>query len=465
MLTIFDGDRSMNRRELLRIGTLGLGGSGLLGLPELLSATENGFTTGKSVIFLFQQGGPSQQEMYDPKPDGPASSRTMTGTVSTSIPGVHFGEYLPKLAGMAHKLSVVRSYQTNNAGHNIRPLVGPESKEANIGAHYARLVGSMNPETLVPTNMVLFPQAVDETVTKGSARGNLASTGEYSSRFTPFIPGTGGQLQKDLELALPRERFLEDRKALLAKLDDLSRKMDSDAGIGAMSELQAQATQVLLSGGISKALDLGEEDPRVVARFDTSKFATMKKWQHKKRGQAGLYHGHNATLGKLLLQARRLCEAGCGFVTVHASYAGVWDFHADGNNLSPREGMEALGPAFDHAVAALIEDIEARGLQDKILLVVSGEMGRNPKVNKRGGRDHWSRLAPLMLYGGGYEPGQVIGASDKPGGEPATESFTPGHLISTILRTVFDAGKLRIDADTPPAVTELIGHEPITGFG
>lgn len=462
MLTIFDGERPIGRRELLRIGTLGLGG---LSLPSLLAAKEEGFATGKSVIFLFQQGGPSQLETFDPKTGAPDSSRTMTGTIPTTIPGVHFGDSLPQLAKLAHKFSIVRSYQSNNAGHNIRPIVGAESREANIGAHYSRIVGATHPETFLPTNMVLFPQAVDETVTRGSARGNLASVGEYSSRYTPFVPGGGSQLEKDLELSLPRERFLNDRIGLLSKLDNLARKAETDPALSAMTDLRKQATRILLSGAVSRSLDLANEDPRTVSRYDTSRYAVRERWDKVKRGKAGYYHGHAASLGKLLLQARRLCEAGCGFVTVHAGYAGVWDHHGDGNNLGIRDGMKALGPVFDHAVAALIQDIESRGLQDRILVVATGEMGRNPKINARGGRDHWSRLAPLLLYGGGYEGGQVIGASDSIGGEPITPNFTPAHLVSTILRTVLDVGKLRLDSNTPGAINELVSHSPIKGFG
>jgi uncharacterized protein (DUF1501 family) len=142
--------------------------------------------------------------------------------------------------------------------------------------------------------------------------------------------------------------------------------------------------------------------------------------------------------------ARRLCEAGCGFVTIHAGYEGIWDLHADVENLNIIDGMEAVGRPFDHAVAAFIEDVEARGLSDKILLVCCGEMGRTPRINKNGGRDHWARLAPLLLHGGGLRGGRVIGQSTRDGGESASENLTPKHLISTILHTVFDVGQLRL---------------------
>ena len=142
--------------------------------------------------------------------------------------------------------------------------------------------------------------------------------------------------------------------------------------------------------------------------------------------------------------ARRLCEAGCGFVTIHADYEGVWDFHADGNNLNVVNGMNAVGRSFDHAVAAFINDLEARGLDDKIMLVCTGEMGRTPRVNRNGGRDHWARLAPLMIYGGGTPGGRVIGTSTRDGGEPAFDPLNNQNLISTILHTVVDVAQIRL---------------------
>ncbi|MCZ6617184.1 MAG: DUF1501 domain-containing protein, partial [Gammaproteobacteria bacterium] len=378
MLTLFDGQRPVSRRELLGIGSLGLGGfclSSLLGAKAAAQERVNPLT-GKSVIFLFQQGGPSQLETFDPKVDAPTGVRTIGDTVRTTLPGVHFGETMSRLAKLAHKLTVVRSFQTNNAGHNIRPIVGPDSLEANIGTHYARVAGTTNPSSGMPTNAVLFPRTVDPQVPGPSARGNLSSTGPYGSGYAPFTPGSKGQLQQDMKLSLPRERLFEDRKSLLAKLDQLNRDIDASGQMEAMDELRRQAYQVLLGGGVSHALDLSKEDPKVLARYDTGRFAKKGRWDKVSRGRKGYYTSQAATLGKLLLLARRLCEAGCGFITIHAGYAGVWDMHADGNNLNMRDGMEAVGRSFDHAVAAFIEDVEARGLRDKILLVCCGEMGR-----------------------------------------------------------------------------------------
>lgn len=462
MLTIYDGRQRLHRRQLLTIGSLGLGG---LTLPSLMARAgePKSHISGKSVIFLFQQGGPSQLETFDPKMDAPDAVRTMTGSTQTKVPGVVFGDTMSRLSMLADKLAIVRSFQTGNAGHNIRPIVGPESRETNIGVHYSRLVGSTRAATGMPTNAVLYPSAVDPEVPGPEARGDLRSTGNYSSAYVPFVPGAGGQLQDHMELHLQKGRFMQ-RRQLLAGLDTLKRELDANGQLEADHALKQQAYQVLLGGGVSKALDLSLEDPKTLAHYDTSRFARQGQWNHVSRGKRGYYTAQAKTIGHLLLLARRLCEAGCGFVTIHAGYAGVWDMHADGNNLNMVDGMKAVGQSYDHAVAAFIEDVEARGLRDRIMLVTTGEMGRTPKINKRGGRDHWSRLAPLLLYGGDVRGGQVIGQSTRDGGEPATEAMTAQHLISTIMHTVFDVGRLRLVSGIPDQITQLSQNQPIPVF-
>jgi hypothetical protein len=442
MLTLADRNHGIDRRGFLTLGTLGLGG---LALSSLLAAAEEPprHVTGKSVIFLFQQGGPSQFETFDPKPEAPAGIRTVTGTTQTSVPGVIFGDTMSQLARLAHKLTIVRSFQTNNAEHNIRPIVSPETLHANIGSLYSHVVGAIRPHTGMPTNSVLFPQAVCPEAAKGSARGDIAATGAMGQAYAPFIPGSGGQLQKNMRLNVPRDRF-DDRRQLLAAFDRMGRELESTEQARTTDKVQDQAYQVLLSSRVADAFDLSKEDAQVVARYDTSRYVRADNWTKANRGKRGYYTGQARSIGKLLLLARRLCEAGCGFVTIHADYEGVWDMHADGENLNMIDGMEAIGRPFDHAVAAFIEDVEARGLEDKILLVCCGEMGRTPRISRNGGRDHWAKLAPLMFYGGGSRGGRVIGQSTRDGGEPATDHFTPQNLVSTILHTVFDVGQLRL---------------------
>ncbi len=463
MLAIHDDSPKCSRRQLLSVGSLALGG---LSLSSLLAARASAagtssLVTGKSVIFLFQQGGPSQFETFDPKTSAPAEIRTMTDVVDTSIPGVQFGSAMEQLARLADKLAIVRNFQTGNAGHNIIPIVGPDSLGANIGSLVSRVVGPTHPTTAIPTNAVLFPQSVSADVAKGQGRGDLAATGTLGGCYAPFIPGGSGQLVKNLELKLSADRF-RDRQDLSTRLDRLQRQFDDESQFQDFDKFQRQAGELLLSGRMADALDLGKEDPRLVELYDTSRYARSDNWSSAARGRRGLYTGHTRSLGKLLLLARRLCEAGCGFVTVHGCYEGVWDMHADAENLNIRDGMEAVGRAFDHAVAAFVADLEARGLADKILLVATGEMGRTPRINNKGGRDHWARLAPLMLYGGGIRGGQVIGQSTRDGGEPASNPLTNKNLISTILHTVFDVGKLRL-APALASIARLAEASPIPG--
>lgn len=457
----------MSRRELLSVGSLGLGG---LTLPSLLAGQAHAGTgrsvlSGKSVIFLFQQGGPSQFETFDPKPDAPGGIRTVNGTIQTSLPGVFFGGTMSRLAKHADKLTVVRSYQTNNGGHNIKPFVSSDSLEASIGVHYARVAGTTRRDTGLPTNMVLFPQAITDKVTRGRARGNLSATGDYGDTYAPFVPGGNGKLQENMTVRLDRDRLFTDRRELLSQLDRLNNRLDASGQFDTIDSLTSQAFQLLLGGGVRDALDLSRVDPRTLAHYDTAHLARSHNWDKVNRGKRGYYTGHAKTLGRLLLMARRLCEAGCGFVTLHASYDGVWDMHADGNNLNMVDGMEAVGTTFDHAVAAFIEDIEARGLQDDILLVCSGEMGRTPRINKRGGRDHWARLSPLLLYGGGLKGGQVIGQSTHDGGQPTASPLGPRHLISSILHTVFNVAELRLVPSIPASINQLAEFATIPGMG
>jgi uncharacterized protein (DUF1501 family) len=211
-----------------------------------------------------------------------------------------------------------------------------------------------------------------------------------------------------------------------------------------MDRYEQQAVEVLLRGA-SAAFDLSKEDPKLVRRYDT---------RHVKVGKKEF---RPSTLGRQMLLARRLCESGCGFVTVHSA---GWDMHADGNNPGIESGMEMLGTTVDIAVSAFLEDVEARGLSERILLVITGDFGRTPKINKKGGRDHWSRLGTLAFAGGGLRMGQVVGESDRTASEPATEPVTPAAMMSTILHTLFDVGQLRLQPGVPRDLLGLIERTP-----
>ena len=160
-----------------------------------------------------------------------------------------------------------------------------------------------------------------------------------------------------------------------------------------------------------------------------------------------------------MLLARRLCEAGCGFVTVTQ---GGWDMHGGGKEYTMADGLNSLTPAVDKAVSAFIEDLERRGLSEKILLVITGEFGRTPRINKNGGRDHWGNQCTLAFIGGGLRMGQVVGRSDRTGSAPASDPVSSGNVLATIMHTLFDIGKVRILPGLAKDVEQIItGNEPI----
>lgn len=463
MLTIFDRDDRMNRRSFLQVGSLALGG---LSLMNLLGAKANAQTRrpilkDRSVIFLFLHGGPSQIETFDPKMDAPSEFHSVTGEVQTRLPGVTFGGTFPRLAALADKLSVVRSYVAGDGNHDIKPVVGRDTNGASLGSIYARIAGTNHPESGMPTNVLLLPQAVDATTRPGTtAFGRFNSTGSLGSAFAPFDPSNGSTLQRDMRLALPMER-LHDRRYLLEQLDQVQWSAAERATSEGMDRVREQAISTVL-GGVSDAFDLSKEDARVLERYDTSTLIRPenidRRWNNYNN-----YVDNAKSLGKLLLLARRLCERGCGFVTVTTNF--VWDMHSDINNAPVGEGMGYMGPPLDWALSAFIEDLEARGLTDKILLVACGEMGRTPRINRNGGRDHWGNLAPILFSGGGLRMGQVIGRSTSNGGDAATTPVRIQNVIATIMNQVFEMGEVRLVPGLPREIAQtMTGWDPIDGL-
>ncbi|MCB1207262.1 MAG: DUF1501 domain-containing protein, partial [Verrucomicrobiae bacterium] len=207
-----------SRRTFLRVGSLGLGGS-MMSLPSFLAAKSEAphLVKDRSVVFLFMHGGPSQTETFDPKMDQPAGVRSATGEIPTRLPGVTFGTSFPKLAGLAHKLAVVRNFTTGTGAHDIKPIVGKNSLGANIGSLYARAAGTNHPNGL-PRNITLYPQAVDPAAMPMiKTFGDFASSGPLGSAYAPYVPGEGAQMQADMTLNLARDRF-DDRRLLLGDL-------------------------------------------------------------------------------------------------------------------------------------------------------------------------------------------------------------------------------------------------------
>jgi len=461
MLTFFDRDHRLQRRAFLKVGALSLGG---LTLPSLFRsralAAEKPLLKDRSVIFLFLHGGPSQIETFDPKMSAPSDIHSATGEVQTTLPGVTFGGTFPRLAALADQVTVVRSFVTGDGNHDIKPVMGRDTFGANLGSIYARVAGMNNPDNGMPTNVLLFPRAVDPTTQKAEMSfGKFNDTGTLGSAYAPFDPSGGGSLQKDMKLGIPRDR-LDDRRLLLNELDRVKLTLAESGRSDGLDRVREMAFTTILNG-IADAFDLSRESTKTVARYDTAPLVRpeniSRKWNNYNN-----YVDNAKSLGKLLLLARRLCERGCGFVTVTTNF--VWDMHSDVNNAGVAEGMGYMGLPLDYALSAFLEDVKVRGLSEKILLVVCGEMGRTPKINQGGGRDHWGNLAPLLLAGGGLKMGQVIGQSTRNAGDPATEPVHIRNLIATILHVLFDVGELRIVPGVPREIGSIMtGWEPIRG--
>lgn len=456
-------DPTCGRREFLQIGGLSLGG---LSLSQLLAMRSSAGDTrsllrDKSVVFVFMHGGPSQIETFDPKMTAPREIASVNGEVTTALPGVTFGSAFPQLATRADQLTVVRSFQTGDGRHDVKPIASRHSGEANIGSLYARVAGTNRPRTGMPTNVALFPQAVDEaTMPAFKGLGDVEATGGIGSSYAPFAPSGGGDLQQNMQLSLPLSR-LDDRRQLLTGLDRMQRELHAGSLLASLDGLRQQAFDTLL-GGVASAFNLAEEDPRTVARYDTAPLVRPEsidtRWNNHQR-----YADNARSLGKLMLLARRLCERGAGFVTVTTNF--VWDMHADANNAGVEEGLRYMGEPFDHAISAFLDDVRQRGLSEQILLVCCGEMGRTPRLNARGGRDHWGNLAPLLLAGGGLAMGQVIGRSDRQAAAPASDPIGIPNLVATILHSLLDVGELRLRRGVPREVlVAATTAEPIAGL-
>jgi hypothetical protein len=388
------------RRDFLKVGTLG---AGALTLPDLLRARAQAELAGRptkntSVIWLWLGGGPTHVETFDPKMTAPAEYRSVTGEVATNLPGVTFGGNFERMAKLADKLAVVRSFAHTNSGHgggthwvmtgydNRLADNGAPQDRPSLGAVVSRIRGANHPTTGIPTFVRLGQIYGDGPAFLGTAYG-------------PFDPG--GQAQQNMRLVVDKAR-LDNRRELLDGIDTVKREVDRNKLMEGLDAFEQQAFNLVLSRS-QQAFDLKYEDPRVVDRY-----------------------GPN--LGQQMLTARRLCEAGCGFVTIHF---GGWDMHG-----GIKQAMDNLGPQVDRAVAAFVEDLNQRGLTDQILLVISGEFGRTPKINPGAGRDHWAPLSTLALAGGGLTMGQVIGESAEKVDVPKTTPITPQDLFATVYQVL-----------------------------
>jgi hypothetical protein len=445
--------QGFSRRDFLRIGTLGAGGLSLAGLSQIPTRAADGASVlkGRSVVLLFLHGGPPHIEFFDPKMTAPTEIRCVTGEVQTKLPGITFGATFPRLAALADKIAIVRSYGSGNSGHTYGSSVGGgDPNGPAMSSIYARVRGNNHPQTGLPTNVLVLPEAVKdglkfESNFETGALPTVTQTGNLGATYTAFNPGGGGELKRDMEMQLAHER-ITDRRELLHQLDNVRRHADRIKAADSLSYFQQQAFEVI-TRGVAEAFDISKESPQTLKRYDTSGLFRMEdltRWYDMRRA--------SNQLGRQMLLARRLCEAGCGFVTV--SDCG-WDYHANENSPKRMAGIYPMGGQVDHAVGTFIEDVIDRGLEHKILLIVTGEMGRTPRLNNNGGRDHYGELTPLLLFGGGLKMGQVIGQSDHHAARAQTEAYHPQHLLATVMHTLFDVGRLRLEQNVPREIVRL----------
>jgi hypothetical protein len=436
------------RREFLQVGFSGLLG---LSLPDVMAmrgraaAASPGGSRGKpasgptprakSVILVFLTGGLSHIDSFDMKPESPDGIRGEFRPIATAVPGIHYCEHLPRLAARADKLAVVRSLShafTNhlNATHEI--LTGHPQPGAffdKIASRddypcYASAVDAIRPRAdAIPSGMSLPTFLMEGPLTwPGQHAGFLGPRHDpWQVKQDPSRPGFGFD-GLTLPAGLSVER-LDRRKSLL---DHMSARRDQ---VGALASAAKdpfvdqidRAYALLLSGKVARAFDLGEEDPRLRDRYGRHMY------------------------GQSLLLARRLVEVGVPIVQVNMGRVQTWDTHsANFKSLKDR-----LLPPTDQGVAALLDDLAARGLLDETLVIVTGEFGRTPRigkstgnVNSRDGRDHWAAVFSAVFAGAGVRGGQTIGQSDKMGAYPASRPYRPADLAATVYRS------LGIDPDT-----------------
>lgn len=396
----------LSRRNFLRIGALGMGG---LALPQLLQAeSQSGIRKShKAVIMVYLPGGPPHQDTFDLKENAPSEIRGEFKPISTNVPGTRICELLPRLAKVTDKYTVIRSMADAIDDHSdFMCLTGrrrssqqPPGGWPSFGASVSRVLGGVEPS--MPPFIGLEPRMQHRPY-------NSATSGFLGVGHSSFRPA--GEGKADMTLSGMTLDRLGDRKTLLASLDNFRREVDSSGLMEGLDAFNQQAFGVLTSSKLAGALDVQREDKRLLERYG--------KGDSKVHGDAA------PMLNEQFLIARRLVEAGARFVTV--AY-GFWDYH--GNNAGNcRNDL----PLFDQGVSALIEDIYQRGLDKDVSVIVWGEFGRTPKINKDAGRDHWPRASFALMSGGGMRVGQVIGATDRMGNEPSERPVAFGEVFATL---------------------------------
>jgi hypothetical protein len=437
------------RRQFLRVGGLGLCGLGLADLlwREAEAAAQFRAPRACSVIYLFQSGGPAQHETFDLKPDAPSAVRGEFSPIDTATPGMRICEHLPQLATRSDKFALLRSFShasnDHSLGHHIM-LTGYDSTP--VGFDPNRPTHNDWPSMATVANYSLRdrPGEVPHSVvlphllvhrTGRTIPGQMS--GRMDARFDPMLlavapdcPGgygacpncfhfenlkfqhkgpsdfTAPGLDLPQDLTVPR---VGSRATLLRVVEDLRRAIDRRAGEASLDRFRSQALSILTSERTARAFDIHREDPRILDCYGRHQF------------------------GRSLVLARRLVEAGVRMVQVNLGNNETWDTHQSAWPVL----KDKLLPPLDQALSSLLDDLDARGLLSRTLIVMGGEFGRTPRIStlpgaKLAGRDHWGAVQSLFFAGGGVRGGNVVGASDKLGGYPRTQAYHPSDMAATI---------------------------------
>ena len=451
------------RRGFLKMGLAGFSALTLPGVLRLRAESPAANQNKKTaVILIWQPGGCSHIDTYDPKPNAPSEYRGVFSTIPTAVPGLQFTELLPLQAKIADKFTVLRSMRHGSAGHpagTMRMLCGdPDTRDKEIPRY---------PDWMSATNYLRsqagrrdnpLPRYV--AVNMVSQRVGPAYLGDAYSPFTVtgdpnkpdfVVPNIGLSDQNEVN-------HLNRRASLRANLDTLERAFDQAGELEALDEFETQAMTLLTNPATKDAFDLSQEHDETRDRY-----------------------GRN-TWGQQLLMARRLVEAGVDVLTTSLSgplcgRVNNWDDHAVNHHVF--DALRFRAGAYDQAVSALIEDIYERGLNERVLVVVTGEFGRTPKVNyqpstgagnasapagtKQPGRDHWPRAFSNIWAGGGIETGRFIGASDSLGEDSIERVCGAGDFLATIYHHLgIDSSNVLIEDFNGRPTPILVDHgEPI----
>ena len=443
----------ITRRDFVRIGGLsamGLGLGSFFGLQSAAAVQKLSIEAkAKSCILIWLEGGPSHIETFDPKPDAPSEVRGPLAAIGTNVSGIQLPECLERTARVMDKIALIRSMTSPLGEHKLASeylmtgyIPTPAVEYPNMGSTVAHVLKQTG----------ILPPFI--TTTGGDRVQPTLGPGYLPTSTAPFEVGDDFKVRDlDFYQGLDLGR-IDRRRQFVNAVDQFSRAKDASASSESDPNLE-RAYNMIASDEAKRAFDLTEEPREVHERY-----GTIVKRANGRSGQQG-----GGGVGNGCLLARRLVERGVPFVTVNST---GWDSHENLRLLKERNpgDLSAQLPSLDMALSALITDLSDRGMLDETLVVVMGEFGRTPKINSKGGRDHWPSVFSVAMAGGGVQGGQVIGSSDSLGELPASNPITPPDLSATIFKLLginpeaelhtSDGRPIRIAPDGARVIKELM---------